>query len=302
MTASLSACGTITGLPSHGGGKRFAIEQELIASSARKAVKSMDLSALEGRKVALYISVIGDQGSGNFTGGRYSITNLIRGEYQNLPNSITEYSYPEYTTVAETNTDGLSGTTVSNIHSNRYKVGSPVAARDQEGKNIRAGVEISGGNSEYKNETLIQNPQDSVFLSRLIQTVLFLRGIEVIPNEAADAFLFVNVGDLDTTVFGTIRNNGELFFFWIRPRASRAIDRNSRILIKPEVNSFAARYKENYILWTGPLSKNKSIEEADKLLVDFSDITPYSSQNKFSSEIEELRKMLPKLLKTLQQR
>ncbi|MBP3194893.1 MAG: hypothetical protein J6M05_04430, partial [Cardiobacteriaceae bacterium] len=77
MTASLSACGTITGLPSHGGGKRFTIEQELIASSARKAVKSMDLSALEGRKVALYISVIGDQGSGNFTGGRYSITNLI---------------------------------------------------------------------------------------------------------------------------------------------------------------------------------------------------------------------------------
>ncbi|MBP3194602.1 MAG: hypothetical protein J6M05_02910 [Cardiobacteriaceae bacterium] len=298
MTASLSACGTITGQPSHGGGKRFAIEQELIASSARKAVKSMDLEALEGKKVALYISAIGDQGSGNFTGGRYSITNLIRGEYQNLPHSITEYSYPEYTTVAETNTDGLSGTTISNSVLN-----APIRSKNnQEGRNIHTGVEISGGNSEYKNETLIQNPQDSVFLSRLIQTVLFLRGIEVIPNEAADAFLFVNVGDLDTTVFGTIRNNGELFFFWIRPRASRAIDRNSRILIKPEVNSFAARYKENYILWTGPLSKNKSIEEADKLLVDFSDITPYSSQNKFSSEIEELRKMLPKLLKTLQQR
>ena len=70
----------------------------------------MNLEVLDGRKVALYISVIGDQGSGNFTGGRYSITNLIRGEYQNLPNSITEYSYPEYTTVAETNTDGLNGT------------------------------------------------------------------------------------------------------------------------------------------------------------------------------------------------
>ncbi|MBP3194991.1 MAG: hypothetical protein J6M05_04940 [Cardiobacteriaceae bacterium] len=248
----------------------------------------MNLEALEGKKVALYISVIGDQGSGNFTGGRYSITNLIRGEYQNLPNSITEYSYPEYTTVAETNTDGLSGTTVSNIHSNRYKVGSPVAARDQEGKNIRAGVEISSGNSEYKNETLIQNPQDSVFLSRLIQTVLFLRGIEVVPNEAADAFLFVNVD-----VFGTIRNRTELHFFNSENLTAEtkleyfAIDRNSRILIKPEVNSFAARYKENYILWTGSLSKTKNIEEADKLLVDFSDITPYSNKNKSSSQIDE---------------
>ena len=293
MSTTITSCGTITGLPSHGGGKRFAIEQELIASSARQAVKSMDLSALEGKKVALYISVIGDQGSGNFTGGRYSITNLIRGEYQNLPNSITEYSYPEYMTVAETNTDGLSGTTVSNIHSNRYKIGSPVGyldtlTRDQEGKNFRGGVEISGGNSEYKNETLIQNPQDSVFLSRLIQTVLFLRGIEVVPNEAADAFLFVNVD-----VFGTIRNRTELHFFNRENLSAEtkleyfAIDRNSVILIKPEVNSFAARYKENYILWTGPISKTKNIETADKLLVDFSDITPYSNQNKFSSQIDE---------------
>ena len=91
----------------------------------------MDLEALEGSRSATaspsfrYIQV------GNFTGGRYSITNLIRGEYQNLPNSITEYSYPEYQTIAETNTDGLSGTTASNIHSNRYKVGSPVAAGDR---------------------------------------------------------------------------------------------------------------------------------------------------------------------------
>ena len=288
MSTTISSCGTITGLPSHGGSRRATANPNKYSKYARKAVKSMNLEALEGKKVALYISVIGDQGSGNFTGGRYSITNLIRGEYQNLPNSITEYSYPEYTTVAETNTDGLSGTTVSNIHSNRYKVGSPVAARDQEGKNFRGGVEISSSNSEYKNETLIQNPQDSVFLSRLIQTVLFLRGIEVVANEAADAFLFVNVD-----VFGTIRNRTELHFFNRENLTAEtkleyfAIDKNSRILIKPEVNSFAARYKENYILWTGPLSKNKSIEEADKLLVDFSDITPYSSHNKFSSEIEE---------------
>lgn len=51
----LTGCGTLTGIPSHGGGKRFAVEQELVAASSRAAVKDMDLSALQGRKVALYI-------------------------------------------------------------------------------------------------------------------------------------------------------------------------------------------------------------------------------------------------------
>lgn len=51
----LTGCGTLTGIPSHGGGKRFAVEQELVAASSRAAVKEMNLSALKGRKVALYV-------------------------------------------------------------------------------------------------------------------------------------------------------------------------------------------------------------------------------------------------------
>lgn len=39
LTVILTACGTLTGIPSHGGGKRFAIEQELVTASARAAVK-----------------------------------------------------------------------------------------------------------------------------------------------------------------------------------------------------------------------------------------------------------------------
>ncbi|MEL0574497.1 adhesin, partial [Neisseria gonorrhoeae] len=52
----LTACGTLTGIP-----------------------------ALKGRKAALYVSVMGDQGSGNISGGRYSIDALIRGGYHNNP-------------------------------------------------------------------------------------------------------------------------------------------------------------------------------------------------------------------------
>ena len=47
----LTACGTLTKIPSHGGGKRFAVEQELVAASARAVTKGMDLSALQGRFV-----------------------------------------------------------------------------------------------------------------------------------------------------------------------------------------------------------------------------------------------------------
>lgn len=90
----LTGCGTLTGIPSHGGGKRFAVEQELVAASSRAAVKEMDLSALKGRKVALYVSTMGDQGSGNITGGRYSIDALIRGGYQNNPTAPPNTAIP----------------------------------------------------------------------------------------------------------------------------------------------------------------------------------------------------------------
>lgn len=35
----LTACGTLTGIPAHGGGKRFAVEQELVAASSRAPSK-----------------------------------------------------------------------------------------------------------------------------------------------------------------------------------------------------------------------------------------------------------------------
>lgn len=109
----LTGCGTLTGIPAHGGGKRFAVEQELVAASSRAAVKEMDLSALQGRKVALYVSVMGDQGSGSITGGRYSVEALIRGGYQNNPDSSTQYSYPSYESNATTTSGVLSSLTTA---------------------------------------------------------------------------------------------------------------------------------------------------------------------------------------------
>ncbi|MBR0128686.1 MAG: adhesin [Neisseriaceae bacterium] len=263
----------MTGIPAHGGGKRFAVEQELISASSRAAVKNIDLSALHGKKVAVFVSIIGDQGSGIMTGGRYSIDALIRGEYQNLPKSITNYTYPTYETNALTDTDGLKGTTNSTSVLNAPSL----SVNRNEGQNTRAGFGINAnGLGDYKNETLIQNPQDGAFFSRLIQTVLFLKGIQIVPSEYADIDLFVNVD-----VFGTIRSRTEYHLYNAESLKSQtkieyfAIDKQSRqVIVKPTVSAFESQYQEKYILWTGPFKTVKTVKSADPLMVDFSDIVP----------------------------
>ncbi len=73
----LSACGTLTGIPSHGGGKRFATEQRLVSASIRSALKDIDLSALTGKKVAIIFDLIHDEGGGSIDGGRLSLTGAL---------------------------------------------------------------------------------------------------------------------------------------------------------------------------------------------------------------------------------
>ena len=275
-TVGLTACGTLTGIPSHGGGKRFAVEQELVAASARAAAKEMNLSALQGRKVALYISTMGDQGSGNISGGRYSIDALIRGEYLNTPSSITDYSYPSYTTTANTNAGTINSTTISQSILNAPSQ----SINHTKGENGQGRIGVATqGLGDYRNETLISNPRDVSFLQNLIQTLFFLRGIEVVSPEYADTDVFITVD-----VFGTIRSRTELHIHnketlqAITKLEYFAVDRsNGSILIKPTTSSFETQYQEQYALWMGPYKKGKTLQRSDGLMVDFSDIMPYKS-------------------------
>lgn len=272
----LTGCGTLTGLPGHGGGKRFAVEQELVAASSRAAVKEMDLSALQGRKVALYVSTMGDQGSGTLTGGRYSVDALIRGGYQNNPDTSTQYSYPSYDTTATTSADSLSSVTTSTSVLN-----APASALSKNsGRKGERSIGLAvNGTGDYRNETLITNPRDVSFLTNLVQTVFYLRGIEVVPPQYADTDVFVTVD-----VFGTIRSRTELHVYNAETLKAQtkleyfAVDRNSRkLLIKPTAAAYESQYKEKYALWTGPFKVSKTVKASDGLMVDFSDITPYGN-------------------------
>ena len=289
---TLTACGTLTGIPAHGGGKRFAVEQELISASSRAAVKNIDLSALKGKKVAVFIAMMGDQGSGSISGGRYSIDALIRGEYQNLPKSVTNYAYPNYETTAQTDTDGLTGTTTSTsvLNAPSYSVNR------NEGQNFRGGMGLNiNGLGDYKNETLIQNPQDAAFFSRLIQTVLFLKGISVVPAEYADVFLFVNAD-----VFGTIRSRTEFHLYNAESLKSQtkieyfAIDKmTQKVVVKPTVSAFESQYKENYVLWTGPFKTVKTVQMAEPLLVDFADLVGDENKANHSGSLKTSVETIP---------
>ena len=204
----------------------------------------------------------------------YAFDALIRGGYQNNPDSATQYSYPTYDTTATTKADALSSITTSTSLLN-----APAAAltRNSGRKGERsAGLSVNG-TGDYRNETLITNPRDVSFLTNLVQTIFYLRGIEVVPPEYADTDVFVTVD-----VFGTIRSRTELHIYNAETLKAQtkleyfAVDRNSRkLLIKPTSAAYESQYKEKYALWTGPYKVSKTVKASDGLMVDFSDITPY---------------------------
>ena len=99
---TLAGCGALTGLPGHGGGKRFAVEQELVAAATRSAIKQIDLYPLRGKKVNIYVNAIGDTGTGTIVGGRFSLISQLRGDYAQSPVTTERSTFPHYTTTTAT--------------------------------------------------------------------------------------------------------------------------------------------------------------------------------------------------------
>ncbi len=238
--AGLAACGTVTGVPSHGGGKRFAIEQELITASARAALRSIDLRALSGHSVRIVFSSIGDEGSGNLAGGRMALDRLIRGDYS------------------------IGGTTRTTESGGITKQALP-------GASIATGVSIlTDGPPGYRSDAFI-NPRDVDFLSTLVASHLIFNGakIKTNPNEAVDYLVIVLVD-----VFGTIRDRTDyLIYNQERLRARAAIEiaairpEDGSVLIPPSRGAAEAMWEESYVMWTGPTSTSRSLHLLDDLLM-----------------------------------
>ena len=76
LVFSLSACGTYTPLPSHGGGKRFALEQTLISAAMRKVITEIPLSNIKNKSIVYEVTIINDEGGGAIYGGRPYLTDI----------------------------------------------------------------------------------------------------------------------------------------------------------------------------------------------------------------------------------
>lgn len=123
MTSSalvLSGCGTLTGIPGHGGGKRFVEEQRLVSSSIRGSLEAIDISSLRGKRVAMIFSIIADEGSGNISGGRASLGAILTGGTMVSPvltrnNELEVYQLAGAGTSQANTISAGSGTNISNV-------------------------------------------------------------------------------------------------------------------------------------------------------------------------------------------
>lgn len=229
----LGGCGTFTGIPSHGGGKRFAVEQGLVAASARAAAKEVDITPLIGKRCALYVINMGDEGGGNLLGGRYEWQAAIRGEYINTPTVRTNYSYPVIPTTTTTETSDIVTTTMA-----ENALNAPSASRQStEGENWNAGGGlVYSGPGMYRAEAFI-NPLDAQFLRAVIHEAFMLKGVVIVPPERAEVDVYVTVD-----VFGTHRRRTELHAYNEEKLLAKtafqvtAFDRERQVVLKPTVS------------------------------------------------------------------
>ncbi len=276
LLLQLIGCGSITGIPAHGGGKRFAVEQELVAAATRATVKKIDLTTIRGKKVNLFVNAIGDTGTGNMVGGRYSLVSQLRGDYMQTP-SVTEKSiYPRYTATS-TGTTGIQSVTETLLPSSEQKASQQKGG----GGEAQIGLEYKGLGS-YQNSTEISS-DDLQYLSGLMESYLFLQGVIVVPPSEAEIDVYITVD-----VFGTVRTRVEWFLANNEIlRAKTALEvmavehLSGKLVMVPQSAAIEAEYNEQYILWAGPVSITKYLRNAEPLLADFSELSTQeeSAQN-----------------------
>ena len=152
--STLSACGTLTGLPAHGGGKRFATEQRLVSASIRSALMDIDVSALKGKRAALIFDLVADEGGGSFNGGRWSPGLLFSAGTMSSPvttatNAFQVYNLADIGSNYNNSSSGGGGSTTSTTLQN----GSSTNSATGTSTNNSSGTNTSSGSNTSNNTT-----------------------------------------------------------------------------------------------------------------------------------------------------
>ena len=128
----------ITGIPAHGGGKRYATEQRLVSASIRAALRDIDVTMLKGKRVALIFEIIADEGGGNMAGGRITPGLLFSAGSVLSPVTTTNSAFQVFN-LAE------GGTNYNNSGSNSGSSASTVTVTNSSGNNTGTSAQNTTG-------------------------------------------------------------------------------------------------------------------------------------------------------------
>ena len=227
----LSGCGTFTPIPSHGGGKRFAMEQVLVSASIRKVISEIPVEQLRDKKVLFETTIVHDEGGGAISsGGRPYMTEIFNLQRQQ-------------------NISSTSGDTTNNTQ-------------------LALGALTNRGDTLYSKDISFNNSDGKQF-TNLLASALVRQNVMLNPNgdSEGDADYFLEV---IVDVLGTWRSRTDWLFrnseqlkaitsveFVITPMKDKGEKRTvGRI-------GYEAEYVEHFFGWMGPTRSDIALRKTN---------------------------------------
>ncbi|MBI4881237.1 MAG: hypothetical protein HY812_16500 [Planctomycetes bacterium] len=175
LTALCAAGCTTRGIPHHGGGKRFAEEQYILANATRKATEGINWEVVKDKNVVLTVYSIGDEGGGAGGSGGLGLTGLLSsgfgggssaGDMEYVKGVLAQKIMDAGGTIATTGKDDINGeviVVVGRVGTNRHtdsnvifwtdrldaevKMSAHYRALDNAGGGFRPAQPLKGGES-----------------------------------------------------------------------------------------------------------------------------------------------------------
>lgn len=231
----LQGCGSFTPMPSHGGGKRFAIEQKLVSAVTKRAISDLPIDDLRGLKGYVNITVIFDEGGGYVNGGRLSASEIFG----------------------------------ASANAGRSYLGGDVLNSSSRNKSIELGINTSKAQTNF-NKDIAFNSSDSRHFINLASSFLLRNNVLKDPNPETDGpadFILEIIVD----TLGTIWKRSD----WglVNSDSLSAVVSYEYMIIplKDEIKkiakvgsiSYEANYKDNYIFWMGPTKSEMTVNKSD---------------------------------------
>lgn len=180
LILSMTGCGTLTGIPSHGGGKRFAVEQRLVSASIRSTLMDIDVSPLRGQRVAVIYDLVSDEGGGTLTGGRFNLFGAVTSGMMVSPVTSTNSAFQIFNLTDVGTNYNNTGTGMSQTSAGTSNIVMNGSGTQSSTQNIGAVTQTSSGTSS----TIVNTPATST----------------TITTQPTTSSTTVNQGDVTTTV------------------------------------------------------------------------------------------------------